>query len=128
MHQGRTVIQKDFKNGLQEVDLLLSPVTPTAADKIGTAPFCSILHFNLLLSSYQKFKIVVNAEGFQRPPCKKMSGCPLDCKALTNCLDVSYCRRAIRLGLGDARLDSFISNFSNPLVYHIHSSSNWGFY
>ncbi|KAG0577683.1 hypothetical protein M758_5G166200 [Ceratodon purpureus] len=33
--QVRTVIQRDFKNALQEVDLLLSPVAPTAAYKIG---------------------------------------------------------------------------------------------
>lgn len=33
--QVRTVIQQDFKRALQEVDLLISPVTPTAAYKIG---------------------------------------------------------------------------------------------
>lgn len=33
--QVRTVIQQDFKNALEEVDLLISPVTPTAAYKIG---------------------------------------------------------------------------------------------
>ena len=35
MHQMRTVIQEDFKTALQEVDLLLSLVAPTAADMTG---------------------------------------------------------------------------------------------
>jgi Asp-tRNA(Asn)/Glu-tRNA(Gln) amidotransferase A subunit family amidase len=61
----RTVIQEDFKTALQEVDLLLSLVAPTAADKTGTAPFCSIftlqlrhMHLaeNLLLSIIPKIR------------------------------------------------------------------------
>ena len=43
----RTVIQEDFKTALQEVDLLLSLVAPTAADMTGTAPFCSIFTLQL---------------------------------------------------------------------------------
>lgn len=35
MSQVRTLIQQDFKNAMQDVDLLLSPAAPTAAYKIG---------------------------------------------------------------------------------------------
>jgi Asp-tRNA(Asn)/Glu-tRNA(Gln) amidotransferase A subunit family amidase len=35
MCQVRTLIQRDFKAALQDVDVLLSPVAPTAAYKIG---------------------------------------------------------------------------------------------
>lgn len=41
----RTVIQQDFKNALEEVDLLISPVTPTAAYKIGKCILIDVMFF-----------------------------------------------------------------------------------
>lgn len=35
LSQVRTLIHQDFKNAMQDVDLLLSPAAPTAAYKIG---------------------------------------------------------------------------------------------
>jgi hypothetical protein len=128
MHQMRTVIQEDFKTALQEVDLLLSLVAPTAADKTGTAPFCSIftlqlrhMHLaqeNLLLSIIPKFRNSGQCWGLPATTMQKDERLPVRMYTLT---------KAIRVGLGDAMLDSLISNFSNSLVYHMPFIFELGF-
>jgi Asp-tRNA(Asn)/Glu-tRNA(Gln) amidotransferase A subunit family amidase len=60
-NQVRTVIQQDFKSALQEVDLLISPVAPTAAYQIGISWLC-LLH----LSHMDKLQYVHFIEDFRQ--------------------------------------------------------------
>ena len=48
--QVRTIIQKSFREALDENDILISPAAPSAAYKIGMPS--QILFFNLLYATY----------------------------------------------------------------------------